>query len=145
MQLWRLFQSYVKSSLQDLTDFTPCLLSSDNLLDLINSTGDSLIPPKSLRMRIGWGDFKQIGEVIRQRFIENAGLQPDDHILDVGCGVGRIAIALLDYLSDAGEYRGFDIMYDAVQWCQKNISSQSANFQFLHSDVYNGVYNPWVR
>ena len=122
--------------------FRPVYYGLIDWLDPLRSSGDNLIPPKSLRMQIGWGDFKQIGEVIRQRLIESAGLKPDDRILDVGCGVGRIAIAISDYLSDGGEYQGFDIMGDAIRWCQKNISTRHANFKFVHSDVYNGVYNP---
>jgi len=122
--------------------FRPVYYGLIDWQDPLRISEDNLIPPKSLRMQIGWGDFKQIGEVIRQRLIESAGLKPDDRILDVGCGVGRIAIAISDYLSEGGEYQGFDIMGDAIRWCQKNISTRHANFKFVHSDVYNGVYNP---
>src|SRR5262245_51329776 len=40
--------------------------------------------------------------------IDNAGLKPTDRFLDVGCGVGRVAIPLADYLQE-GTYRGFEI------------------------------------
>ncbi len=123
----------------------PAYYRAIDWVDSNQRTRSEMIPPKSLRMQVGWGDFKQIGDSIRQRLVETAALQPDDHLLDVGCGVGRIAIALLDYLSDTGEYQGFDVMHDAIEWCQKKIATQRTNFHFFHSNVYNGIYNPSGR
>src|SRR5579862_1873540 len=38
-----------------------------------------------------------------------AGLRPDHDVLDIGCGVGRTARYLCDYL-ESGHYEGFDTM-----------------------------------
>ncbi len=74
-------------------------------------------------------------------FVDLANLQPDNRVLDVGCGTGRMAVPLTDYLSEKGEYWGFDIIEKGTKWCQDNISTKFSNFHFLHSDVYNRHYN----
>jgi len=40
----------------------------------------------------------------------NGNLQPDQQVLDIGSGIGRIARALTTYLSKDGQYRGFDVI-----------------------------------
>ncbi len=100
-----------------------------------------MIPPRGM-IFIGAGDFEQIGKDFRKHFIELGDLQPDDRVLDVGCGIGRMAIPLTSYLSKEGEYWGFDIVKKGIEWCQKRISPKYANFHFLHSDIYNKEYNP---
>jgi ubiquinone/menaquinone biosynthesis C-methylase UbiE len=102
---------------------------------------DSMIPPKSA-IFIGEGDFEQIGEQFKGYFIDLAGLQPTDRVLDVGCGIGRMAIPLTVYLNSEGQYWGFDIVKSGILWCQKRITPKFNNFHFLHSDVYNKLYNP---
>jgi SAM-dependent methyltransferase len=101
---------------------------------------DGLTPPKSL-IFVGDGDFKQIGQEFRRHFIELAGLRPDERVLDVGCGIGRMAVPLTNYLSPEVEYWGFDIVKEGIDWCQNHISSQFSNFHFRHLDVYNKTYN----
>jgi ubiquinone/menaquinone biosynthesis C-methylase UbiE len=90
---------------------------------------------------VGDGDFEKIGQEFKRYFIELANLQPNNRVLDVGCGIGRIAIPLTDYLSLEGEYWGFDIAEKGIEWCQSRISQKFSNFHFQHSDVYNQRYN----
>lgn len=102
---------------------------------------NSMIPPQSM-IFIGSGDFEQIGLEFRKYFIDLAQLQPGDKVLDVGCGLGRMAVPLTSYLSTAGEYQGFDIVKNAVDWCTHHIARRFDHFHFRHSDVYNQHYNP---
>ena len=67
-------------------------------------------------------------------------LRQEDDVLDVGCGVGRVAIGLTTYLT--GRYEGFDVDPELVAWCQENISPRYPNFRFTHVNVFNGTYNP---
>jgi ubiquinone/menaquinone biosynthesis C-methylase UbiE len=83
--------------------------------------------------------FFSSGDLDRQLLIELAGLRPDDAMLDVGSGPGRIAIALADFLTE-GSYEGFDIN-ERVQWCQEHITPRQPNFRFRAVDIYNGTYN----
>ncbi len=111
-----------------------------DIVDLFTKR-DSMIPPQS-KIFIGSGDFIKIGEDFKEHFIELGDLQPNQRVLDVGCGIGRMAIPLTSYLSKDGEYWGFDIVREGIDWCQKRITPQYGNFHFLHSDVYNKEYNP---
>jgi len=75
-------------------------------------------------------------------FINIGGLKPDHKVLDIGCGIGRMAIPLTGYLSKQGEYSGFDIVPKGIYWCNQNISTKFPNFQFTLTDIYNKSYNP---
>ena len=118
----------------------PINLSLD-LIDTLLGNKDHMTPPRSMSFSVGGRNFKKAGEEFKGYFIELGGLQPDDKVLDVGCGVGRMAIPLTDYLSSDGEYRGFDIVKKGIEWSQDRISTQFNNFNFTHSNVYNKHYN----
>jgi SAM-dependent methyltransferase len=101
----------------------------------------SITPP--LRKSFIYGDHYQvIGEEFLNHFVELGGLKPDDTVLDVGCGIGRMALPLTGYLSSKGQYWGFDIVDDGIEWCNQNISPRCPNFHFAKADVRNPVYNP---
>lgn len=102
---------------------------------------DSMIPPRSM-IFIGGGDFAKTGQEFKNYFVELANLQPNDRVLDVGCGIGRMAIPLTNYLSQEGEYWGFDIVKSGIEWCNSRISPRFRNFHFQHIDDYNKFYNP---
>jgi SAM-dependent methyltransferase len=85
-----------------------------------------------------------IGEMHREDFVR-AGLKPTDRVLEVGCGTGRVALALIRFLKDGGSLDGFDISREAIDWCRSNISPKYPNFRFEHADVYNEFYNPGGR
>ncbi|SEP59837.1 class I SAM-dependent methyltransferase [Flavobacterium urocaniciphilum] len=108
--------------------------------DLISGKRDKTIPPKGL-IFIGPGDFKRIGEHYLNIFKEQCNLLPNHRVLDVGCGIGRIAIPLTNYLNKEGSYEGFDIVKNGIDWCQKNITQKNPNFKFTHIDLKNDLYN----
>jgi len=101
----------------------------------------SMVPPRS-KVFVGGGDFEGVGREFLRYFVELGGVQPTDKILDVGCGIGRMALPLTGYLSTAGEYCGFDIVKHGIDWCTRRISPKFPNFRFTHSDVENTHYNP---
>lgn len=68
-------------------------------------------------------------------------LQPNERMLDVGSGLGRKTVPLIDYLVD-GSYEGFDCKEIGVRWCQSFITPVAPNFKFQFVDVYAPGYNP---
>jgi SAM-dependent methyltransferase len=85
---------------------------------------------------------RHIGQEYLPMFVELGGLRPDHDVLDPGCGTGRMAVALTEYLSSEGSYDGFDVVADAVDWCVANITADHPNFRFRHVDVRNPAFNP---
>jgi SAM-dependent methyltransferase len=100
------------------------------------------VPPTDLSICFGGGDYARSARMLLDFFIRHAGLQPDERVLDVGCGAGRAAWGLAEYLSGAGSYRGFDTFPAGVDWCRENLSPRLPNFEFRSVDVFSGVYNP---
>lgn len=111
--------------------------------DLFNSLvgkRDSLIPPKG-RIFIGSGDFIKQGNSILKQMIDLGGLKKNHRVLDIGCGIGRIAVPLTSYLTTSGSYEGFDVVKSGIKWCSSHINNQCPNFNFLHIDLKNDLYN----
>ncbi len=110
-------------------------------LDIVRGRRDSLTAPRHISC-IGAGDSRKIREEFLKYFIEFGGLKPEHQVLDVGCGTGRMAAALLRYLHSSGSYDGFDIVKSGIDWCQKKITVLRPQFQFKHADIINKAYNP---
>jgi SAM-dependent methyltransferase len=105
--------------------------------------GELPLPPEHLRQLVGGSAaFELVGRRMTAYFRDFAGLKPDERVLDVGCGSGRMAAPLTQYLSSKGSYEGFDIVPEAIEWCQRNIGSRYPNFRFQLADIANGRYNP---
>lgn len=100
------------------------------------------MPSPSLQNQVGPpGVFQDVGLTTMGR-LNMAGLRPDHDVLDIGCGVGRTARYLCDYLDNESRYEGFDIMEQLIEWCKAHITSMFPNFQFQFVPVFNSAYLP---
>jgi ubiquinone/menaquinone biosynthesis C-methylase UbiE len=106
------------------------------------SVSNGEIPPSELAAFVGDGDFVSVGNEFLAFFTNLCDLKPDETILDVGCGIGRMAIPLTKYLNNNGTYHGFDIVGPGIDWCNNNITSKHPNFHFQLVEIYNKAYNP---
>jgi SAM-dependent methyltransferase len=98
-------------------------------------------PPAHLIDGIGPGDFWQVGNEIVGLTMATARLHPDDHILDVGCGLGRVALPLSRFLDERGRYDGFDTSLEYIEWCQRALHLDPARFRFHHYAIQSSHYN----
>ena len=62
-------------------------------------------------------------------------------ILDMGCGYGRLPIGFL-LTKHPTNYIGMDVNSKAISWCQKHISAQNSDFEFIYLNLHNDRYNP---
>lgn len=104
-----------------------------------------LIPAPEIRNWTGPFDDKEcyfnLGKQQAEKIIQWLSIKPDQKILDIGCGCGRIAIHFLNYLNEQGQYIGIDSNKTLLSYCEDNISTINNRFQFKLIDAYNGVYS----
>jgi len=111
-----------------------------DLYESVTGKRDPMVPPRG-RIFIGSGDFTSTGESIKEQLVTLVRLQPHHRVLDVGCGIGRVAVPLTGYLNGTGSYEGFDIVPGAIRWCTRRITSRYPRFRFTHVDLRNDLYN----
>src|SRR5947209_3945238 len=107
------------------------------------AAGPVPLPPMTESFGLGSEKgFVQIGEEFLRYFVELCDLQPEEDVLDVGCGIGRIARPLAEYLAPTAHYEGFDVVEPEIAWCRDEITSRYPNFCFTYVDLFNRSYNP---
>lgn len=111
-----------------------------NIRDALCGKGKKLAPPRS-KIFVGDGDFELAGQEFVGYFTDLCGLTASEKILEIGSGIGRMAIPLTKFLSAEGSYVGMDIVNEGIEWCRKKITPLFPNFTFFHSDIYNYQYN----
>jgi SAM-dependent methyltransferase len=119
---------------------TSLRLRSLDLRDRVGGRADRLVPPRRMDF-VGHSDFVETGDEFLTHLVGLAGLQPEHRVLDVGCGIGRMARPLAGYLAPQGAYDGFDVNRRAIGWCRRRYR-RHANFTFRVADLYNRRYNP---
>ena len=123
---------------------TSLRLRGADLTDRVRGRGDPLVPPRRLNF-VGDSDFLATGEEFRGHFHELGGLQPSDRVLDVGCGIGRMARVLASELAPPGSYDGFDVVAAGIEWCRERYGRPGVTrvpFRFTHADLHHPLYNP---
>ncbi len=98
-------------------------------------------PPSDLLSGVGLGDFWTTGRDQVALIGELAALAPSDRVLEIGCGLGRIAWPLSGRLDRRGRYAGLDTAWPYVDWCNRNLGLNPSRFWFHHLDVANTTYN----
>lgn len=101
---------------------------------------EPLTPPKG-KIFTGGGDFLKDGQKFVKQFENYGNLRPDHRVLDIGCGIGRVAVPLTGYLNQSGSYEGFDVVKEGIDWCQKKIQPLYPAFNFHYIPLKNDLYN----
>jgi SAM-dependent methyltransferase len=107
-----------------------------------------LVPPLRLMLREGidtleeWFRWAEEWSMILRIF---GGITPKSAVLEIGCGLGRIAFPLRYILSAEGSYNGFDVCKYKIAFLQRRFHSRHPNFHFLWADIHNTHYNPRGR
>ena len=117
---------------------TALKLRSADVADRLRGRHDPLVPPRRLQF-VGAGDFIEIGDEFLGHLVELAGLEPRSDVLDVGCGIGRIARPLAGFLA-SGRYAGFDVDPRGIAWCRERYPADRFRFDLV--DLRNARYNP---
>jgi SAM-dependent methyltransferase len=63
-------------------------------------------------------------------------------VLEIGCGVGRLAYELASFLDADGRYTGFDVAPKAIDWCNEQYGARLPNFRFDLVEARNVRYRP---
>lgn len=72
------------------------------------------------------------------------GLALDSRVLEIGCGLGRVAFPLR-YALLRGRYLGFDVVPWKIEFLERTFHAAYPNFEFVLADVRNSHYNPGGR
>lgn len=112
----------------------------DEAIDALKS-GSTRVPSDD-EIFVGDGSYIDISAEFLRYFVEVAGLRPGDSVLDIGCGIGRMAAGLSRFLDPAaGRYVGFDPTRAGIDWCRSAFADRET-FAFHYADIRNELYNP---
>jgi SAM-dependent methyltransferase len=133
------FGSKVKRGLLGPSSTTP---GSDVDLGTRLFQAETSIPVPSPRLKAAVGAAAAFDDLALTTMgrMNMAGLRPDHDVLDIGCGIGRTARYLCDYLDPRARYEGFDIVEELITWCQENITTRFSNFTFQYTPLFNTHY-----
>jgi SAM-dependent methyltransferase len=81
---------------------------------------------EAMHLAVG-GHFEAIGLLERDLLIQH-GLKPDSYLVDVGCGSGRLAIPLSEYLNP-GKLLGTDVVPDLLDYARQKVNRPDWRFE----------------
>jgi len=58
---------------------------------------------------VGGDNFSEIGHKFLRYFIDFGLVKPEDDVLDIGCGLGRMAVPFTKYLDSNSVYEGLEV------------------------------------
>ena len=106
---------------------------------------DSILPPSSFRFcGTEFADneyYLTSAQREARRLLNDFALSKESHILEVGCGPGRLAIGLIAVVGNINYY-GIDVDKRSIQWCNRYITPKHKTYKFRRIDMKNARYNP---
>lgn len=105
----------------------------------------NLVPPLKLRQQEGieileeWFRWAEEWSVFLRVY---GNITRISNVLEIGCGLGRIAFPLRYILSSEGSYDGFEICREKIDFLNQNFHPAHPNFRFVWANVHNTFYNP---
>jgi SAM-dependent methyltransferase len=101
------------------------------------------LPPDGLLWSVGGSSlelFLVMGDAWAQ--LISRYIPPHGRLLDIGCGCGRAARALIPH-PYIDSYVGFDVIAQNIEWCETFIvPAWPTTIRFHHFDLYSKEYNP---
>lgn len=87
-------------------------------------------PETAMSLAVG-GDYEMMGEALRVR-LARFGLQPNDYLIDVGCGSGRLAWAIAQSpWRDSLRYLGIDIVPAMLEFAAQKCRRPRWRFELV--------------
>ena len=80
---------------------------------------------EAARQAVG-GEFDAIGLLYRELLVHH-GLRKDHYLIDVGCGSGRVAKPLAEYLT--GKYLGIDVVPELLEYARSIVARPDWRFE----------------
>lgn len=113
--------------------------------DIFQAMRTEQIDGHSLSDVVGGGDPELVAQEVVTVIEKYAKLNFGDSVLDVGCGCGRIAAALTQYINHNGHYIGIDIVPGLIEFARNFITPRYPHFQFVLLNESNRTYDSWRR
>jgi SAM-dependent methyltransferase len=135
----------LKNIFRITTNLRRVLLGSNTLSQRSIAYEPDLIPPLELMRQEGidvleeWFRWAEEWSMLLRVY---GGITKNSKVLEIGCGLGRIAFPLRYILSPSGSYEGFDICQNKIAFLEKTFHKAYPNFRFIWADINNTLYNP---
>jgi SAM-dependent methyltransferase len=103
-----------------------------------------LVPPPDLMGQEGivvledWFRWAEEWSMLLRMY---GGITMSSSVLEIGCGLGRIAFPLR-YILLNGSYDGFEICREKIAFLERTFHKAHSNFRFVWANVHNTYYNP---
>jgi SAM-dependent methyltransferase len=116
-------------------------LSFEPVRDIFRAMQTEQINGVPLSDVIGGGDPERVASEILSVLSRHVDLGAKRSVLDMGCGCGRIAAGLTQFLNETSEYVGVDILPGLIEFGRKFITPRYSRFKFLLLDQGNFTYD----
>ena len=114
-----------------------------DLIERFRRGHKAMVPPYGQRFTGYSGDdFVESGRGLVDVLANTVGLTARSNVLDIGSGIGRLAIPLTELITSPGSYDGLEIVERGMRWCTRNITPMHPHFRFTHANIFNAEYNP---
>lgn len=94
---------------------------------------------------VGGSDPRQVGNACYQILDRYISIGESSHLLDFGCGIGRVLLSVLEHRPALGKITGFDIMPQVIEFCSSNIATifPKTSFELIRDS--NDHYDQFIE